>query len=162
MNLFEKKSIKTKDLFKKMMKENEYSYDVYFRVAVISEYLNGNEKIWRLYNKMQKMRLSQIPHIPKKMAYHKKEFINLINSFIKKGYDENFPILVNKDLFVIDGAHRIACSLFFKVREVYIITNKEHFDFIPKDYSKKWFEENNLFECIKYCEEQKKKIKEDL
>ena len=35
-------------------------------------------------------------------------------------------------------------------------------DFIPADYSKKWFEENELDDCIILAETQRKKLKEKM
>ena len=54
----------TGDVLKKAMKENDYSYDIYFRMSVIDDYLKGNEDIWDLYNRMQYTRCSRNPNIP--------------------------------------------------------------------------------------------------
>lgn len=157
-----KKMSSTYDVLINAMKENEYSFDIYYRMAVIDEYLKGNEKIWDLYNKLQQTRCSKIKEVPLEMIDHKKDFINLINAIKLYGYDFNYPILINKDGLIIDGAHRMACSLYFDVPMISIYTSEKYFDFIPADYSKKWFEENELDECIILAETQRKKLKEKM
>ena len=50
----------TLNVLKKAMKNNDYSYDIYFRMAIIDEYLNGNLDVWKLYDKLQITRCKQI------------------------------------------------------------------------------------------------------
>lgn len=156
-NIYKINSLK---LLKKMMCDNEFSYDVYFRMAVIEEYFNNNNQIWDLYDNMQFTRANLIRFVPKHMINHKDKFIELINSIKDNGFDSESPLLVNKDYMVIDGAHRMACALYFNIDDVFIKTTDEYINFIPNEYTKKWFEENNLSECIPYAEKQKEKIKE--
>lgn len=153
-----KEKIETLKVLKNTMKESDYSFDIYFRMAVIDEYLKKNEKIWELYNKMQHIRCIQNKRIPKYMMFHKNEFIELINNFMYHGYNPDFPIVINKNGLIIDGAHRMACALYFKSQHVYIEKTVKTVNIIPAEYSKKWFKENELFECIKLGEIQKKKI----
>ena len=153
--------IYTKDLFIKMMRDIDYSYDVYFRMAVIDEYLKGNEAIWNLYNKVQYTRINQISKIPKEMLNHKYEFILLIKNVKDNGFNFDNPLLVNEQYMVIDGAHRMACALYFNIPEISIYTNKKYKKFIPNEYTKSWFVNNSLMECLPYAEKQKKKIKEE-
>lgn len=151
--------VDTLKILNEAMKDNEYSYDIYFRMAVIEEYLKGNVGIWDLYNKVQKIRCSQIKHIPLEMQNHKYEFIHLINSIKTYGYDYNYPILLNKDGLIIDGAHRMACSLFFDIPLISVCIDKSSLEHIPSDYSMKWFEKNNLSECILFAEKQQEKVR---
>lgn len=154
------RTIKTFDLFSNCMLDNDFSYDIFFRMAVIEEYIKNNDEIWELYNKMQSIRASQIRQVPRYMIDHKDEFIKLINNFRQNGYDFEKPILINKNYLIIDGAHRMACALFFDVPEVAITFDENYYDFMPKEYSKKWFLDNNLQQCIEYAEKQRKKIYE--
>ena len=151
-------TINTVNLYKKMMQKNEYSYDIYFRMAVIDEYLKENEDIWNIYYKMQLTRTEKIKKVPKYMINHKQEFIILINDIKNNGYNYDKPILINKKYMVIDGAHRLACALYFNIKNVSIITNDEFYNFIPTEYTKDWFLNNDLNECITYAEKQKEKI----
>ena len=155
------KIVNTLEVVDRAMKDNEYSYDIYFRMAVIDEYLKGNN-IWSLYNKLQKTRCSQIKLIPSEMRNNQNGFINLINSFKLNGYNFNYPILLNKDGLIIDGAHRMACSLYFNIPNVSVYTDKENYNHIPADYSKLWFEKNDLHECISLAETQRSKVREKI
>lgn len=149
-------------LLEHAMKNIDFSYDIYFRMAVIREYLNNNDKIWDLYSKMQFTRVNQISHIPRNMSDHKDEFITLINNFKNEGYNLDYPILVDRDLYIIDGAHRMACSLFFEISNIPIYTDSKFIDFIPNEYTKEWFLKNGLLECIGYAEREKEYIKKRL
>jgi hypothetical protein len=93
----------------------DYSYDIYFRMAIIDEYLNGNLDVWKLYDKLQITRCKQISIIPREMMNHKNEFIKLICSIKKDGFDFLNPILINKEGLIIDGAHRMACAVYFNI-----------------------------------------------
>ncbi len=150
----------TLNVLKKAMKNNDYSYDIYFRMAIIDEYLNGNLDIWKLYNKLQITRCKQISIIPREMMNHKNEFIKLICSIKKDGFDFLNPILINKDGLIIDGAHRMACAVYFNIPLVSTYTTEETFNIVPNDYSKSWFEKNDLNDCILLAEKQKNKVKE--
>lgn len=152
--------VKTLELFKKNMGEIDFCYDIYFRIAVIEEYFKGNNEIWELYNQMQKERVKQIKFIPTYMSNHQEKFIQLINSIKVNGLLKDYPLLVNKDYMIMDGAHRMACALYFNLDNVYIKTTNEFLNLYPSDYTKEWFEKNNLSKCIYYAEKQKKKIKE--
>jgi len=148
--------VDTNALLFEMMKDNDFSYDVYFRMAVIDSYLNSTNELWDLYYQMQLTRANLISRVPTYMINHKNEFIKLIKSIKQNGYDVNNPILVDRDLYVIDGAHRMACALKFQISEVSVYTNQEFIDFIPNEYTKQWFQNNGLEECIPYAETQKK------
>ena len=149
--------VKTIPLFIKSMADCDYSYDIYFRMAVIEEYQKGNKKIWDLYQKMQQTRCNQNPVIPIYMINHKNEYCELIQSIEKEGYNYNYPILINKDYLIIDGAHRMACALYFNCPTISII--QEQKDIIPNEYTKEWFINNHLSECIPYAEHQKRLVR---
>lgn len=157
-----KRKIDTLEVLKTAMKDNDYSYDIYFRMAVIDEHIHGNEDIWVLYNKMQKLRCNMIKEVPKEMMNHKKEFIELINSFQLNGYNMKNPILVNKDGLIIDGAHRMACSVYFNIPFVTITSIAEYSNIVPANYSREWFIKNKLYDCISFGDIQYNKVKEKL
>lgn len=150
----------TLNVLKKAMKNNDYSYDIYFRMAIIDEYLNGNLDVWKLYDKLQITRCKQISIIPREMMNHKNEFIKLICSIKKDGFDFLNPILINKEGLIIDGAHRMVCTVYFNIPLISTYTTEETFNIVPNDYSKYWFEKNDLNDCILLAEKQKNKVKE--
>lgn len=68
----------------------------------------------------------------------------LIKSFEKNGYIDKYPIVVNKDLLFIDGAHRLALALYFGIDRIPITIDKNYYNFESKDYSFDWFEKKNM------------------
>ncbi len=53
------------------------------------------------------------------------------------------PILVNQDLHIVDGAHRLACALYFKEPFISVKINK---GFLPSPFSLEWFRINGFTE----------------
>ena len=92
---------------------------------------------------MQVKRVSQKPIIDKSMAHHEDVFRELIKSFEQNGFDDNYPIIVNKYLRFVDGSHRLAAALYFKIPYVPIKCVEEAYDMDP-EYSIKWFMENGF------------------
>ena len=150
--------VKTKELLKITMKDNDFCFDIYFRMAVIDEYLKGNDNIWHLYNSMQCARVNEIGNIISHMMQHKNEFINLIESIKNKGYDMNFPIFINDEGVITDGAHRMAAALYFGIENISILLKKEYKNVRTREYSEKWFRDNDLYECIVLGNIQKNKV----
>jgi len=153
------KIMDTMKIFNSAMKDNDYSFDIYFRMAVIEKYLAGDEKIWDLYFEMQKIRCLKIKEVPIEMVDHKNDFIKLIKDIRENGYNLECPILLNKDGLIIDGAHRMACAIYFCIPSISVYTMDEYYNFVPAEYTKEWFEINGLNECITFGEFQKKRIR---
>lgn len=135
-------------LFKRIMKDDFFSAHIMIRILAIKNYYHENSNGWELYNKMQNERVASNPLVPKYMADHQEDFKKLIKSFEKNGYDYNYPIVINKDYMIIDGAHRLACCIYFGIEKVpVIITPKSYYDEV-RDYSFNWFKKHNLNDCI--------------
>lgn len=137
-------SVDTFWFFKHCMKKNFFNAHIMIRMLAIDCYYGKNDFGWKWYNEMQLTRVKDNPLIPKKMAYHEKEFKELIRSFEKNGFIEEFPIVVNKELLFIDGAHRLALALYFKIKRITITIDKKYYYLLSKDYSFEWFERHNM------------------
>ena len=70
-----------------------------------------------------------------------KSFNELIISMSKHGYDKKFPIRFSKH-GITNGAHRIACAIYFNVPIACIEVNKNG----KGTWDRKWFEKNNFSE----------------
>ena len=130
--------------FKHCMKDNYFNAHIMVRLIAIDCFYGKNEYGWDWYNKMQTKRVKDNPLIPKHMANREKEFKELIKSFEKNGYIDKYPIVVNKDLLFIDGAHRLALALYFGIDRIPITIDKNYYNFESKDYSFDWFEKKNM------------------
>ena len=110
-------------------------YDIIVRYMAIDSFLSAKKEGINLYEKMQKNRGGSAYKNPWQV------FQELITSFNNKGFDSNFPLLVNKDLHIADGAHRLACALYFNVPFIAVKINKK-LDHSPYDIN--WFKNNDF------------------
>ena len=74
--------------------------------------------------------------------YHAK-IKKLILSFEQNGFNENYPIIVNKYFRLVDGSHRLALALYFKIPYVTIKIDSLSYNIDP-EYSLSWFLENGF------------------
>ena len=81
---------------------------------------------------------------------------DLIDSFSKKGYDSKFPIFYTNTR-IINGAHRIACSILFNVKVPCIFVSK---DKKFKKWGVEWFVNHSFnISDIVYLKEEYNKLK---
>lgn len=125
--------------------ENYNRLDIIVRYMYIEYYFNKNNKGKELYNKMQKKRVPE--------EYKKKNFLEIFNKTIeefKTGLNDNFPLILNENLNLVDGSHRLSCCLYFDIKGKinYTINNTK------VNYDIKWFEENFKQEELKIIKEK--------
>ena len=96
------------------------------------------------------------------------QFLLLDRSFAKNGYIENYPLIVNKDLHLINSSHRASLCLHHAIDEIPInivddweqhleskgVKSKTYFD-----YGVEWFEKNNFTKKIKWDSKDDSKAK---
>ena len=70
-----------------------------------------------------------------------KFFKHLILDIQENGFDISRPILVGKDMHIVDGAHRLACALYFNESVVPVKVNKK---LSASPYGISWFNSNNF------------------
>lgn len=131
-------------LFQHCMKENYFNAHIMIKLLAIDCYYGKNDFGFKWYNEMQIKRVADNPIIPKYMAYHEKEFKELIKSFEQNGFMVDNPIIVNRDFLFIDGSHRLALALYFGIKQVPIAIDKKYFDISVKDYSFAWFADHDM------------------
>ena len=110
-------------------------YDIIVRYMAINSFLNAENEGINLYEKMQNNRGGSTYKNPWKV------FQELITSFNNKGTDINYPLLVNKNFHIVDGAHRLACALYFNEPLIAIKINKKLDHSL---YGINWFKSNNF------------------
>lgn len=130
--------------YKHIMHDNYFNAQILIKMLAIDCYYGKNDYGFDWYNEMQYKRVINSKVIDKKMAYHEKEYRELIESYEKNGFLQEYPIIVNKDFDVFDGTHRLALALYFNTKDVPIKIDRKSYDLIPRDYSFDWFEENNM------------------
>ncbi len=117
-------------------------YDIAVRLLAIEEYFGKNTFGMSLYKKMQSQRV--------RLGYgeiSKERFVRLIISWEKKGYDPDSEIIVDENFRLIDGAHRLALAIYYRLSylKVRIVDSRETTGF-GMDWFQKRFDEG---ECQK-------------
>jgi hypothetical protein len=117
-------------LFSLQYKANEFNaIDTIVRWLAIRDYVNGKTLGVRLYIKMQKLRGNYDTW---------ESFKALINSFNAIGFNKSFPVEIDQEGTLIDGSHRLACSLYFNLNLIHVVATQKKF---RRDYRISWFKE---------------------
>ena len=117
---------------KKILNVNKDRFDIVVRYLYVED-----RKHKPLYIKMQDKR-----SIERKVIYNTiNKFDALIESVKKVNYDDRYPIIVNKNLNILDGSHRVACCLAFD--KEFIEVHIKDTDVVPL-YGIDWFEQNGF------------------
>jgi hypothetical protein len=120
--------ISTSALLNAQFTNGEFSrYDLLLYYDIIQQIDSQNKKKSSNYNK-----------IIKNM---KREDMNdlsiIISSFKKDGFRSRYPIIVSTDGFILDGAKRMACAIYFDIFEIPIIVQSKK---KKKNFKIKWIE----------------------
>ena len=139
-DIIETSILDSRCVFDHSMRENINRADILVRMLAIDDYYNKNDFGFRFYNEMQRTRCAFNSKIPPEYAEHQEEFIKLINS-MSRGYNYNYPIILNKNKELLDGSHRLALCLYYNIKQVPVIVCDNE---INVDYSLDWFMRNGL------------------
>lgn len=124
--------VSTEDiLYKNVTNVELFRCDVVVRYLAIENYYSKNNFGFELYRKMQEKRIGK--------GYGEvalKKFKSLIRSYEEHGYDKDSSIILDKNLGLVDGSHRLALGLYHGIKTVNaLVVNFDH----PVDYSIDWF-----------------------
>ncbi len=147
----------TKWFLKHSMGENMNIADIMIRILAIENYYGKNDFGFKLYNKMQNIRVSSNPLIPQIRANNEERFRKIIKSFEKNNFIEDYPIIINEDFKLFNGTHRLACSLFFDIKQIPVKFEERTIEKHP-DYSLEWFEKVGLGNYIPIIKKKYKEI----
>ena len=137
-------------LARQFLNESFNRYDLIVRYMAISSFFNKDNHGVILYEKMQDKRAASRYQNPWRV------FCDLIINIKDNGYDMGNPILVNKDLHLIDGSHRLAAALYFKQPFIPISINK---NLSSSFFGIDWFSNNSFNnDELEIIEENKRKV----
>lgn len=105
--------ISTKNLFFSLLNSGKICRkDIAIRFMAIDYYLcrKGNCKI---YSKLIYLRETE-----QQVNIRINNFQLLINSFQSKLFDNKFPVLLNSNCILQDGAHRLSCCLYYNIEAI--------------------------------------------
>lgn len=124
--------IDTRELLVQQYSNGKFNrLDIIVRLLAVENYYHLNEYGFELYKKMQEMRI--------RAGYSDvsiKRFKGLIKSFEQNGYDCTTEIIVDSNLKLIDGSHRLALAIYYNIPKVKIMIDKESRNI---DYGIEWF-----------------------
>lgn len=103
-----------RELFFQQNKASGFNrYDMIVRLLAVEDYFGKNNYGFRLYKKMQAARIS-----PEWVEPSVERFKALIESYEKNGYDEQSEIIIDQNLNLLDGSHRMALAMYYKHYEI--------------------------------------------
>lgn len=129
-------------------------YDMIVRLLAIENYFGKNDYGFSFYRRMQIARIGQ-----QKVEKAVERFLTLIKSYEKNGYDKNSKIILDKNLHLVDGSHRMAMAMFYHIPSITaLVRPKEYYVF----YGIEWFRINGFtydeckilvdkYEALKKC-----------
>jgi len=123
------------------------SWDILLRYQTIDFALNNQNQNLENYKKMQKIRADKDTF---------EDFKELIINIKNEGFLNKYPIPISNKGTIVDGAHRLACALYFNIKEipVNIVSN-----YGTIKYTKQWFLNHNFDnKLIKSLLKTKKKL----
>ena len=105
-------------------------------MLAIENYYGKNNFGWNLYEKMQNKRCGN--------NYGEEAIVNfkkLIKNWEENDYDQKSCIEVNKNIKLLDGSHRLAMALYYKLKDISI---RVYMDENNPEYNIEWFLENDF------------------
>lgn len=137
-------SIEVAELFFQHNGEYDFKrYDMIVRLLAVENYFGKNDFGFNLYRRMQAARVNRDWEDPAVERFHK-----LIKSYDNRGYDTTSPIILDKNLHLIDGSHRMALAMYYHTKQINAIVKPITFNTF---YGIEWFKINGFTndECNK-------------
>lgn len=129
--------IDVREVFLQQYKKGSFNrLDIVVRYLAIEDYHGINNYGFNLYRKMQFQRISE-DYVEKAVE----TFRELIASWEMNGYNRESEIECDKDLHLIDGSHRIAMGLYYRLDKILCKVNPYVDDI---EYGVEWFIEHDF------------------
>jgi hypothetical protein len=126
--------IDVRELLAQQYHDNKFNrYDIIVRLLAVRNYFGENNFGFDYYRRMQDARVHD--------GYSEiavKRFAELIESFQEHGYDSDSEIIVDKNLKLMDGSHRMALAIYMGIPYVRIRIQDKIADV---DYGMEWFQQ---------------------
>lgn len=133
-------TVKTMEYVPTQMKKERFNrMDIIARYLAIENHFGKNDFGWKIYRRMQRIRMKDNPAGARKKV---KEFIKLIKSVEKNGFLHRKPIRIKENMELINGSHRIATALYFNAPELLLWVDKTATKKVA--FSIKWFRKNGF------------------
>lgn len=138
-----KTTIEVGELFFQHNGESDFMrYDMIVRLLAVENYFGENDFGFDLYRRMQGARINKNWVEPAV-----KRFRMLIQSYEKNGYDEKSSIILDQDLHLVDGSHRMAMAMYYGIQNITVSVRPKKYNIF---YGIEWFHVNGFSD--KECE----------
>ena len=125
--------IDVKGLLQKQFDGTDFCrYDIIVRLLAVEDYYGNNKVGMSLYTKLQNERIYS-----GYADFAIERFKKLIKSFEENGYDSDSEIVVDSNLKLIDGSHRVALAIYHNISYIKIRIINE---FATNNFKLNWFE----------------------
>lgn len=146
-----KTTIEVGELFFQHNGESDFMrYDMIVRLLAVENHFGENDFGFDLYRRMQGARINKNWVEPAVNRFRK-----LIQSYEKNGYDNKSSIVLDQDLHLVDGSHRMALAMYYGIPNITVSVRPQSYNIF---YGIEWFLVNG-FSC-KECEILTDKYKE--
>ena len=143
--------IDIRELLARQYIDGEFNrFDIIVRLLAAENYYQLNEYGFELYKKMQEARV--------RAGYSEmsvNRYKELIRSYKQRGYDSRSEIIVDSNLGLVNGAHRVALAIYYKIPNVNLRIEKGTRDI---RFGMEWFQQYFCSEECKILEEKLKGI----
>ena len=113
--------VNTNELLLCQYKEGIFNkYDIIVRLLAIEEYYGKNDYGFSMYEKMQSGRGQEVSYGKTSLQ----EFIELIEACEKNGYKEESELIIDEELYLVDGSQRVALAVYFGITRLTVRIDK--------------------------------------
>ena len=144
-------TISIKKLLSKQFKKNNFCrYDIVLRYLFIEGFYKSGESSefdYEPYDLMLKGRGRK---------YDPRDFMRIIKSFEKYGFNKEYPIVLDSEKIMRNGAHRVACCLWFNIDKIPFRINERKEGRLV--FNTKWMSKHGLEDQLPLLEKTKSKL----
>lgn len=130
-------------------------HDVIVRFIAVEHYMLMGI-VDPLYKKLQERRMATMAK-GRKVSYNPKRLTRLVDAFKRDGFRANTPIILGLNEQIIEGAHRLACCIYFNINPVPI---EKWSDKNGSQEHRSWFIQNFTEEELKIIDKKKEELYE--
>ncbi len=130
-------SLEIAELFFQHNGESDFMrYDMIVRLLAVENYFGKNDYGFNFYRRMQASRKTRAWVNPAE-----ERFRNLIKSYKERGYDSNSRIILDKNLHLVDGSHRMAMAMYYGLPRISASILRQGYNIF---YGIEWFRINGF------------------
>jgi len=149
--------VPTKDIILGQFDNGKFvRYDLVVKYLFLKRYYKKSKPkkfIFKLYDKLFLYKGTSASHVEK--AY--RQYFELIESFEEKGYDVNYPLLMDRRFFMHGGSHRLVLAIWHDMATV-PVEFAEKCRRSKRYHTKEWMEKYGMEKHMQLLKRSKKRM----